>query len=745
MGVVHKLKPEVIKFILDNKQANPNLSCRNFTSLVMEKLQVKVSKSSINDIFKEHSLSMPVGRRQKPKRKKFNMPDLPVIESNESVAVQEIEQPRPKIKTPPVQPEALNNIVPQKEDTLSPEDEKKLLEEERIKEAEAWALKLHEEECKRIEEERLRNTEAQRIIEEEHLARQKAEAEEELRKAAEEKAKEEQIKLQRAQEEEARLKQAEKLRLDEEARKLREKEALTIAAEAKEKEEQERLLKAAQEEEARQKALAKVKLEEEKKNKEEALDKEPEIKEEQQVWARLEEEKLAGVAPASKKEEPEFAVLPSLPSSRDCSGAVLLKAVDGLIQGSSQFAEIIQERLNYAEKEAMVLTQSLIFQGMVNNDLDALSAIVGKQISAERLNYYFDAMQRLPDFRVDLARMISSTFNQARGIKMHFIEGSVVYLDAQMHTVWSTPYTPYDFSATVSSVKDQVNRYFFEDGNLILFMAPGFDIPTKEFFTLLMNFSQKSRSTDRLILYDNKMVELGTIVLNSGDNRGLAFALWPWQFTAYRKVNRIGEFDLHHIECLSRDMYLAEVEISLLQPTTRQSISLKGCAIKLDPAEKIRLVVLGINHLGSLEALANNYFCHWPNLDEGFKDFSRKMELFTYTGELQPSFVYDNLPIAKQVPADLKGVFANYAEALDAYLRWHFMPAEYEKIDFQVTRERFYSQKAQLTQVKNKMHYSFVTAPGYTYAKELGYICRRLNERDVRTDNGQKVHFESAF
>ena len=87
MGVVYKLKPEVIKFILDNKQAYPHLSCRNFTVLLLEKLQIKVSKSSINDIFKENSLSMPVGRRQKLRKKKFNMPALPVIETVKAIMV----------------------------------------------------------------------------------------------------------------------------------------------------------------------------------------------------------------------------------------------------------------------------------------------------------------------------------------------------------------------------------------------------------------------------------------------------------------------------------------------------------------------------------------------------------------------------------------------------------------------------------------------------------------------------------
>ncbi|MFH1191619.1 MAG: hypothetical protein V1670_05430, partial [Candidatus Omnitrophota bacterium] len=87
MGIIHKLKPEVLSFIIENKQNNPALSCRYVTSLILERFHIKVSKSSINSIFKENNLSMPIGRRQKLKKKKFNLPVLPVIEGVKAVTV----------------------------------------------------------------------------------------------------------------------------------------------------------------------------------------------------------------------------------------------------------------------------------------------------------------------------------------------------------------------------------------------------------------------------------------------------------------------------------------------------------------------------------------------------------------------------------------------------------------------------------------------------------------------------------
>ena len=68
MGVIYKIKPEVRDYILQQKQTNPALSCRGIAPLVEKKFQVRLSKSSINSIFKQSGLSMPVGRRLTKKK-----------------------------------------------------------------------------------------------------------------------------------------------------------------------------------------------------------------------------------------------------------------------------------------------------------------------------------------------------------------------------------------------------------------------------------------------------------------------------------------------------------------------------------------------------------------------------------------------------------------------------------------------------------------------------------------------------
>ncbi len=76
MGVIYKLKDDVINFILEQKRTNPALSCRKLVDIVQTQFSIKVSKSSINDIFKQAALSSPVGRRSSgEKTPKFKISD----------------------------------------------------------------------------------------------------------------------------------------------------------------------------------------------------------------------------------------------------------------------------------------------------------------------------------------------------------------------------------------------------------------------------------------------------------------------------------------------------------------------------------------------------------------------------------------------------------------------------------------------------------------------------------------------
>ena len=111
MGVVHKLKKDVIDFILNSKRDNPKLGCRKLAEIASEKFEIKISKSSVNSIIKSQNLSNSVGRPKKPKvekKKKFEIP---------TDRKKRISQELTSIPLPVDQPNTDNSITEQDSDT----------------------------------------------------------------------------------------------------------------------------------------------------------------------------------------------------------------------------------------------------------------------------------------------------------------------------------------------------------------------------------------------------------------------------------------------------------------------------------------------------------------------------------------------------------------------------------------------------------------------------------------------------
>jgi hypothetical protein len=71
MGVTYKLREEVIRFIISQRQSDPLASCRQLAESASQKFDLTLSKSSVHDVLKESGIITPRGR--KPKNK-FEIP-----------------------------------------------------------------------------------------------------------------------------------------------------------------------------------------------------------------------------------------------------------------------------------------------------------------------------------------------------------------------------------------------------------------------------------------------------------------------------------------------------------------------------------------------------------------------------------------------------------------------------------------------------------------------------------------------
>lgn len=71
MGVIYKLTDDVVQFILEQKRADGNLSCRELVERIAAQFQREVSKSSVHEVLKQANIASPRGRKSK---NKFQIP-----------------------------------------------------------------------------------------------------------------------------------------------------------------------------------------------------------------------------------------------------------------------------------------------------------------------------------------------------------------------------------------------------------------------------------------------------------------------------------------------------------------------------------------------------------------------------------------------------------------------------------------------------------------------------------------------
>src|SRR3989338_8952254 len=122
MGIVYKLKKEVIDFILQKKNENHTLSCRQIAVVASEKFKIQVSKSSVNTIIKNARLSSSVGRRAlgDGRPKKFQIPSVKKKQLSDNMkkvglepALSEQPIPAEKKKVPQDRPNTDNELKKQ--------------------------------------------------------------------------------------------------------------------------------------------------------------------------------------------------------------------------------------------------------------------------------------------------------------------------------------------------------------------------------------------------------------------------------------------------------------------------------------------------------------------------------------------------------------------------------------------------------------------------------------------------------
>lgn len=474
-------------------------------------------------------------------------------------------------------------------------------------------------------------------------------------------------------------------------------------------------------------------------------------KEPEAVAKTAEEKEIEGpIAAEEKTESPKeikeevIAKVPAEPlepAGNICNGSLILKAADYLLGGSFLISEAIKKRLNVLQEDIQLKTEALVFGQ--NAQQEELWALIGRRLNQQEVLSFLDLLEGGKTIGLDILRVIPQALQEARCLRIYFQDTSSIYIDGLYHTAWSTPNIPYDFSTPLYTAKKYVNKYFFENKPLCLLMSPGFDAPTREFFNFVAAFNAEKKRVTRVGLYGNNFEELDSVSIEQNKKICLVFGLWPWQFTQNRRVKALGDFKPFFAEALQKELFIAPIELELIEPSSGQVLSFYGFSLKNSVDEKTRQVVLcNCAEVASTQGIAQSYLSRWPNFEEAFQDHSRKIELFTYTADSKSFFSVDKVDLGQSALSQgIKHLFSAYVSALDLYAKCHIFPAGYLDLPMSVMQERFYGLEVQLRHEKNCVFAAFKLPSGFQFRGDLEYALRRLNEREVEFKEGLRLYF----
>lgn len=464
--------------------------------------------------------------------------------------------------------------------------------------------------------------------------------------------------------------------------------------------------------------------------------------------------KEAGLSlPAGRRSKRKEVKLLEVKPAREneITGAILLKSADYLIGGSNIFVEVIKKHLtrkiqNLKEKTEFFLYRPLFApsKDAQNSELSGLWALIGQEIPTDSLATYLDDLQMVRTINLDIIKALPELLKEGKYIKIDMSDNSQVYIDGQLYTVWPDANIPIDLCSTICNAEGQINRSFVDAEPLVLFAAPEAAAPTKEFFDFIEGFNAKEKQLRKVSLHGRDADELKSFNLSEPKKRSFILGLWPWQFVRYRKVRKIGDFRQFFFAPQNKEYFIADAEVVLLQPDTKQQVKIRGCALKTSISDKISLIIMSNLEVeeASAEQLAMLYLNRWPNLTEAFKDFIRKNEL-SYYG-LSSNMAYPaSLGLSKDASQSIKSLFNHYLRALDLFARWQFMPASLQNMDFPTIKEAIYDLAAVFEKKEAHTVITFRLTEGFKYARELEFACRRLNQREIRLSDGTRLWFHT--
>jgi hypothetical protein len=430
----------------------------------------------------------------------------------------------------------------------------------------------------------------------------------------------------------------------------------------------------------------------------------------------------------------------------DNLGTYMLKSADALIGGVKNIAEMADKYI--PEKDDVLnLIETLTYLPLFKEELkpdSGLWKLTGKQFkSKEIILSYLEQLQGVTILRDAILQALDYLLDEVLFLRIGFSDNSAFHFDGQLRTLWSSPSIPYDFSITPYKIKSYLVNFAKENQAFVIFTAPGYDLFPANWLDFLFKCSSPDKKIVEIGLMGTDAKQKEKVTFSAPKTCDVIFALWPWQYANYRSLESATLSKPFHFSAKRQDFYIADAMVKLSQHFINQSVTIRGIILRKSQDAKPELFILTTlpKEKASAEDIVDLYLNRWPNLQEGFKDYGRKIELFTYNVSSHRTFPRKNI-LSVAAAAGLKECLQAYLEALDTYVRWYFLPAEYKELDLSTTKARFYGLRAQIRKKPGLYTVSFIVPKDYPYLKDLAYAVDRMNEREIIFADSRRGWFE---
>ncbi len=793
MGVIHKLKKEVVDFIIEKKKSNPKLSCRKISDLIQIQFSIPVSKSSVNSVLKESNLSSPVGRRSKSRKSKdtFKIPEekkQEIFEKNKETKLIEADR----------QDEHLPEI--KKDYALQKENQSEMIHEKTSKDVKPIALpqelptppeELAVQRPQRVDidnkamsRDKMGSHEKEELSKEdieENIVKEMSRNENDQEKKEEEKTDEHDkiLKYPFVQQD-----QNEKHSLLEESPTQEKKEsnqkgeADPLESEDIPKQEKEELTREAEQGSKREtkESLQKgegscVQEEPPEKPKQEPREDSPEESEEEldrQQKEPLPEDQAQEQEPVTEEEpvfDREIVSLTPKEALFDHMGFFFLKAAENDLSPYSILGGLLSKYSSVSASDVNLASEIILYmrafgmdktQEIMNYKGKGLWVLnsLEKPIEAENLLHFVENINNPRNLSLEMSNEYSQVFSEASYIKLQLSDGTVLCIDTQCHSIWDENTVHSGFCQSFDKALEIISKRFISNNYpCVLQNIPGYNDFSKEFFEFVWAFENISQKTISSVSIHNGQKDLiAQFKTVPKKKRSFIAGAWPWQEGFKKYISKdTGTQERIFIEGLEREFIYSQITDFIDQPLIGQKIKLRIAFIreKDNDFPNIAIVTNSTEKNMSIQDVISHYILHWPNFKEGFEDFGSKVE--------RPSFKdFMMAPSPERVPlfsgigqynllggwTDLWTIIEFLLSALNHYCQRHFFPDSCQTLDFSTIKERFYDLEGSLQESGDLTIVTLIIPENYGYAQDLKYAIRRINERDIRISRGKKIFFK---